>query len=124
MQLATQANEANRTLSDPTRRAAYLCELHGTPIQAETNTSMSHTFLIEQMGWRESLEEARETKDAVALAGLDRLLCDHRTRLHDEIAQAIDLEHDYPRAADAVRRLMFIDKFGAEVAAAQDALAA
>ena len=72
MQLATQANEANRTLSDPTRRAAYLCELHGAPIQAETNTSMSHTFLIEQMGWRESLEEARETKDAVALAGLDR----------------------------------------------------
>jgi molecular chaperone HscB len=76
------------------------------------------------MGWRESLEEARETKDGVALAGLDRLLCDHRTRLHEEIAQAIDLDHDYPRAADAVRRLMFIDKFGAEVAAAQDALAA
>ena len=124
MQLATQANEANRTLSDPTRRAAYLCELHGAPIQAETNTSMAHSFLVEQMGWRESLEAARDTKDGVALAGLDRLLCDHRTRLHDEIAQAIDLDHDYPRAADAVRRLMFIDKFGAEVAAAQDALAA
>jgi len=85
MQLATQANEANRTLSDPTRRAAYLCELHGAPIRAETNTSMSHTFLIEQMGWRESLEAAREAKDTVALAGLDRLLCDHRNRLHDEI---------------------------------------
>jgi molecular chaperone HscB len=124
MQLATQANEANRTLADPARRAAYLCELHGAPIQAETNTAMSSAFLMEQMGWRESLDEAREAKDPVALAGLDRLLCDHRARLHAEISQAIDLDHDYPRAADAVRRLMFIDKFGAEVAAAQDALAA
>jgi hypothetical protein len=67
---------------------------------------------------------ARFGRDADALAGLARLLCDHRDRLLAEIAAAIDREHDYTRAADAVRRWMFVDKFGAEVAAAEDGLAA
>ena len=124
MQLATRANEAYRTLSDPGRRAAYLCERHGVPLQAETNTAMSRAFLMQQMEWREALEDARAAGDRAALGGLSRLLCDHRDRLLDEIGAAIDVEHDYPRAADAVRRWMFVDKFGAEVAAADDGLAA
>lgn len=124
MQLATRANEGYRTLLEPGRRAAYLCERHGVPLQAETNTSMSQTFLMQQIGWREALEEARIARDAGALAGLARLLCDHRGWLLAEIATAIDLEHNYARAADAVRRWMFVDKFGAEVAAVEDGLAA
>jgi molecular chaperone HscB len=124
MQLATQANEAYRTLSDPGRRAAYLCERQGVPLRAETNTAMAPGFLVQQMEWREALEEARGGRDRSALAGLSTLLCDHRARLLAEIADALDVAHDPTRAADAVRRLMFVDKFGAEVAAAEDALAA
>jgi molecular chaperone HscB len=124
MQLATLANEAYRTLSDPGRRAAYLCERHGVPLRAETNTAMAPAFLIQQMEWREALDEARGRRDGRALAGLTDLLCDHRARLLAELGDAIDTDHDYARAADAVRRLMFVDKFGAEVAAAEDGLAA
>jgi molecular chaperone HscB len=124
MQLATRANEAYRTLADPGLRAAYLCELHGVPLRAETNTSMSGDFLMQQMAWREALEDARVSSDRGALAGLSRLLCDHRERLLGEIGVALDEEQDYERAADAVRRWMFVDKFGAEVADAQDGLAA
>lgn len=123
MQLATGANEAYRTLSDPGRRAAYLCERHGEPLNAETNTAMSRAFLMQQMEWREALEEARGTRDAAVLTGLTRLLCDHRAELLGEIGTAIDRDHDYARAADAVRRWMFVDKFGAEVAAAGEGLA-
>jgi molecular chaperone HscB len=122
MQLATRANEAYRTLADPGRRAAYLCELHGVPLEAETNTAMSADFLVQQMEWREALEEAREQRDTNSLAGLDRALCDHRARLLEEIAQAIDHDRDFRRAADAVRRWMFVDRFGLEVAAAGEAL--
>ncbi|HYF57522.1 MAG TPA: Fe-S protein assembly co-chaperone HscB [Burkholderiaceae bacterium] len=124
MELATRANEAYRTLADPGRRAAYLCERHGAPIRAETNTAMAPAFLVEQMEWREALEDARAGRDREALEGLSRLLCDHRGRLLDELGAAIDLDRDWPRAADAVRRWMFVDKFGAEVASAEDALAA
>lgn len=124
MQLATLANEAYRTLADPGCRAAYLCERHGVPLQAETNTAMGREFLMQQMSWREALEDALGSRDRQALGGLAQLLCDHRDRLLAEIAAAIDGDHDYVHAADAVRRLMFVDKFGAEVAAAEDGLAA
>lgn len=124
LQLATYANEAYRTLVDPGRRAAYLCERQGVALQAETNTAMSRSFLIQQMTWRESLEEARAQRDAQALSELASGLSDARVQLLEEIGLAIDRDADFARAADAVRRWMFVDKFGAEVAAAEDALAA
>lgn len=124
MQLATRANEAFGVLRDPGQRAAYLCELNGCPVRAETNTAMSSQFLIQQMQWRESLQEARETSDLEALQGLEQTLCDHRASLLAEMARALDEQHDYPSACDAVRRWMFVDKFGREVAFAREALAA
>lgn len=123
MQLATQVNEAYRTLLDPGRRAAYLCELKGVAVAAQTHTMMSEAFLTQQMQWREALQEAREVRDAEALSRLARVVGEHRDRVLREMACAIDVKADFARAADAVRRWMFIDKFGAEVTAAEDALA-
>ena len=124
LQRATQVNEAYRVLRDPQRRAAYLCALRGVDLQVESNTTMPPAFLMQQMEWREALEAARAERDERALAGLSRLLCDHRDRLLGEIGAAIDRDGDFAHAADAVRRWMFVDKFGAEVSAAQDGLAA
>jgi molecular chaperone HscB len=122
MQLATRANEAYGTLRDPGRRAAYLCELNGCPVQAESNTAMAPDFLMQQMAWRESLQEAREQADRPALDRLERTLADHRLALLQELSCCIDEHQDFPRACDAVRRWMFIDKFGREVATAREAL--
>jgi molecular chaperone HscB len=52
MQWAVRVNEAYRRLKDPLRRAAYLCELRGAPIEAENNTAMPADFLVQQMHWR------------------------------------------------------------------------
>jgi molecular chaperone HscB len=124
MQLATRANEAYGTLRDPGRRAAYLCELHGCPVLAESNTAMAPDFLMQQMAWREALEEARDQADRAALERLEHTLCDHRQALLNELSCCIDEHHDYPAACDAVRRWMFIDQFGREVATAREALSA
>jgi molecular chaperone HscB len=58
MQWSVRINEAYQRLKDPLQRAAYLCELHGAPIQAENNTAMPAAFLMQQMEWREALESA------------------------------------------------------------------
>src|SRR5512133_2023618 len=58
LQWSVRINEAYQRLKDPLKRAAYLCELRGAPIEAENNTAMPAEFLMEQMEWREALEEA------------------------------------------------------------------
>ena len=52
-------------LKDPLRRAAYLCELSGQAIGAEDNTAMPEDFLLQQMQWREALEDATTSEGVV-----------------------------------------------------------
>ena len=67
MQWSVRVNEAYRRLRDPLTRAAYLCELRGSPIDAHRNTAMPAAFLHQQMAWREALEEARSAQEVFSL---------------------------------------------------------
>ncbi len=112
MQWSVRINEAYKRLKDPLHRAAYLCELRGTPIDAESNTAMPADFLAEQMEWRESLDEARTAADLEALEGeLDRARADTLRR----IEHLLDEQGDSGAAAQQVRSLMFISRFGHDV---------
>ena len=123
MQWAARANEAYRTLKSPLARAAYLCERAGVPINAESDTAMPGDFLVQQMEWRERLDDVRHARDAARLAELETGMAAERARLIDGLTAAIDERQDYPVAARLVRQLMFIEKFGEEVKAAADRLA-
>ena len=122
MQWATQANEAYRTLRSPLRRAAYLCERAGVPIDAESNTAMPAEFLTQQLQWRESLDDARATGDRKPLQALCEVTESERDRLLGAIGQALDIDADYARAAALVRQLMFVEKFSSEIASALESL--
>ncbi|HTN48784.1 MAG TPA: Fe-S protein assembly co-chaperone HscB [Burkholderiaceae bacterium] len=123
MQWAARANEAYRTLKSPRARAAYLCECAGVPIQAESNTAMPAGFLMQQMEWRELLDDARRARDTDGLVALETSMSRARDRLIGDIAGAIDQRADHIAAAGLVRQLMFIEKFGDEVRMAADVLA-
>lgn len=116
MQWAAHANEAFRTLRSPLARAAYLCERHGQPIEAESNTAMPASFLMQQMQWREALDEARGGDFAAARA-LAREVEQRRDEVLARVAGALDERHDYAEAAAGVRELHFIDRFRDELAA-------
>ena len=124
MQWATQANEAYRTLRSPLRRAAYLCERAGVPIGAESNTAMPAEFLMQQMQWRETLDDARASRDGTSLQALNSCTTVERDRLLGEIERALDVDSDPGHAALLVRQLMFIEKFASELASSVHALAA
>ncbi|GAB3553526.1 Fe-S protein assembly co-chaperone HscB [Noviherbaspirillum agri] len=114
MQWATRANEAYQTLKNPFKRAAYLCELNGVDLQTESNTAMPRDFLMHQMEWREALEDAKAGRDIDALEKLDAELGETRKAKIAWIGELLD-SHNYEEAAQGVRQLMFLEKFGEEV---------
>ncbi|MBV7535506.1 Fe-S protein assembly co-chaperone HscB [Duganella sp. sic0402] len=123
MQWATRANEAYQTLKNPQKRAQYMCELHGVDLQTESNTAMPMAFLMQQMEWREELGDARAGKDSDALESLDKQLRNARKEQLAQIEQQINAG-DYAAAAQGVRALMFLEKFGEEVRFAFEAIEA
>ena len=123
LQRATQVNEAYRVLRDPQRRGAYLCERAGVPLQAESNTAMPPAFLMQQMGWREALEDARTARDGAALAALRDEIERTRAAGIDTIGALLDERHDPVGAAAQLRQLMFVDRLLEEIDLAEDALA-
>ncbi len=112
MQWSVRINEAYRRLKDPLQRAAYLCELRGAPIEAENNTAMPAEFLVEQMEWREALDEARSEED---LDSLEETLNRSRRETLERIRSLLDEHNDAQRAAQQVRGLMFIERFGHDI---------
>jgi molecular chaperone HscB len=119
MQWSVRINEAYQRLKDPLKRAAYLCELRGASINAESNTAMPARFLMEQMEWREALDEAEGEADLEKLS--DQLQAS-RAGVLREIERLLDEAGDAPAAAQQVRALMFIERFAHDVEARFDQL--
>ena len=119
MQWSVRINEAYQRLKDPIRRASYICELNGAPLDAENNTAMPPEFLMQQMEWRESLDEVAD------IASLEKLHAEvetGRTKALSSLDWLIDEKGDYPAAAKQVRALMFIERFAQDVEAKFDQL--
>lgn len=117
MQWAARANEAYRVLRDPMQRARYLCEQAGVDLQTESNTSMDGAFLMQQMEWRELLDDARQ--DAQARERLNAELQAARQAMRQQLVGLIDERQDHVAAARKVREWMFIEKLAQELAAIQ-----
>lgn len=119
MQWAARANEAYRTLRDPLLRARYLCERAGVDLQTESNTSMDRAFLMQQMEWREMLDEARADRDnAHAFDALRAELAQAESAMQETLADLLDTRGDHAAAGAKVREWMFVRKMGQEVAQA------
>jgi len=114
MQWATRANEAYRTLRDPLKRAIYLLHLRGIDVGAEDNTAMEPAFLMQQMEWREAIEDAVAAKNVDALESLASDLRDDAHIRFTKLAALLDSGSNQP-AAEAVRQLMFIERVGGEI---------
>jgi len=112
MQWSVRINEAHQRLKDPLKRAAYLCELNGAEVNAENNTAMPAAFLMQQMEWRESLDDATSLADIEAISV--ELLKARRETLQ-KCEHLLDAEHDHAGAVGQVRALMFIERFAHDV---------
>lgn len=118
MQTATLANEAYQTLKSPANRAKYILELQGINAIAETNTAMPAGFLMQQMEWREALEDAKTEKNIKALENLLAEMRAEAKNLQLSLSDLLDTIKDYNAATEATRKLIFIDKVCADISKA------
>jgi molecular chaperone HscB len=112
MQWSVRVNEAYQRLKDPLKRAAYLCELGGAAVNAHSNTAMPAQFLMQQMEWREALDDASTVEAVEAL--LDAVQ-GSRKQLLQECENCLDQLHNATAAVTPVRALMFIEKFAQDL---------
>ncbi len=117
MQWSVRINEAYNRLKDPLKRATYLCELNGAPIEAHTNTAMPPAFMMMQIEWREELEDAETAEE---LEKIEQQASNYAHEQLSKIEQLTDVKHDYVAAANEVRALMFVSRFVGEIEARLD----
>ena len=115
MQWATKVNEAYQTLKQPISRGVYLLQLQGIDAMSAHNTSIAPTFLMQQMAWREAIDEARNGKDVAALDQLQAELQKAYRAVDSELASLLDVDKNAAAATESVRKLKFMDKLLAEV---------
>jgi len=119
MQWSVRINEAYQRLKNPLKRAAYLCELFGEPVRAEDNTAMPAAFLMQQMEWREALEDAHSEADFDAL---DADVASSRREMLQKCEQLLGSSAGARDAVQVVRSLMFVERFAQDIDRHRDQL--
>lgn len=119
MQWSVRINEAYSRLREPLSRAAYLCELRGAPIAANSNTAMPPEFLMQQMAWREALDDSPSDTE---LAALDIQVRAAEAELIAQVTTLLDEKAAPAQAAERVCALMFIQRFRVDLRERIDAL--
>ncbi len=112
-QWAGRINEARDALLDPVSRAGLLLQAAGVDVGRDTDTRMPADFLMQQMLWRERLEETQG--EAKALRSLADEVGAARGELLAALTDSIDVRKDFESARGQVRRLMFVEKLLKEI---------
>lgn len=120
LQWSSHINEAYQTLRKPLSRAIYLLGLHGVEVGAESNTAMPPEFLVEQMEWREALDDAKAVRDQRELDRLHAALREQIDRAYADLHELLDTRADYAAGAACARKLMFLERLDEQIG---DALA-
>lgn len=111
--MAATVNEAYRVLKNPIDRAAYLLrETRGIDADAPEHTAFAPEFLMQQMEWREALDDARGNEPA--LNALHNEIAQAQTELNAQLAAAFAAD-EAEAAAQLVRQGRFLNKLQQEI---------
>lgn len=122
MQAASFVNEGYQTLRFDLKRAVYLLKLNDVSVDEETDTKMAPAFLMQQMEYREALEEAEGGKDPLASLDAVRKQLKSGVREQCESFARAARETDWDSARTVVRQWQFLDKLSREVKSMEERL--
>lgn len=105
--LSATINEAYRVLKSPLDRAAYLLKQQGIHADAPEHTQFAPEFLMQQMQWREDLDDAQGNE--AALLALQTDINQAYQTLQQDLSNDFAQEQ-WQQAATHVREGRFISK--------------
>ena len=118
VQVAAFINQAHQTLSDPLKCAEYCLKLQGVDVDSEADAKMDPMFLMEQMEWREALEDISDD-DPGALTDLEKLrveIAGKITAIGKVTASQLEAA-ETTTARNSVRKWQFLSKLNLEAEA-------
>lgn len=118
VQKNAQVNDGFQILKAPLSRAEYLLNLRGLELQHEQKTLQDSEFLMQQMEWREQLEDISSANEP--LADLDKLdkeikqiIQNQLNLLEQQLSLSTELGNE--TSADIIRKLKFMYKLRKEI---------
>ena len=125
VQRTAQINDGYQTLKNPIRRAQHMLSLRGIELSHETTTLKDGAFLMQQMEWREALEDIQHSSDPQdSIDELYESFSAYESKLTAKLAELLASEDtaDALLAADQIRKLKFMAKLQDELARIEDGL--
>ena len=107
-------NEAYQTLKNAPKRARYLLAIGGHEVPQEV-TVHDPEFLMQQMQWREELEDLQDSADLDGVAQFKRRVKTAQEQLNESFASCWDDAAQREQAERLMRRMQFLDKLSYEV---------
>ncbi|MDP9499498.1 Fe-S protein assembly co-chaperone HscB [Bisgaard Taxon 45] len=122
MQRSAEVNDALQILKDPILRAESIIALHtGEQQNIEQTSTRDLAFLMQQMQWREQLDEIEEQKDSEQLMAFSADIEQSQKRLLNELSEAL-LNQQWQQANSINDKLRFIKKLLIEVERVEEKL--
>jgi molecular chaperone HscB len=114
LERSASLNEAYQTLKSAPKRARYLLAIGGNEVPLEV-TVQDPEFLMQQMQWREELEELQDDADLAGVAVFKQRLKVAQEQLGESFAACWDDAAQRDQAERLMRRMQFLDKLSYEV---------
>jgi len=110
VQMSSWINQANETLQNPVKRAAYLLQISGVEPGDESETTTDTAFLMEQIELREEMEACGSDDDALACCNQIEAKLDRRaSQLAQEFVSNF-VAKDLQAARLSGRKMQFIQR--------------
>ena len=103
----SSVNDAYQTLRSAPRRARYLLAISGHEVPQEV-TVHDPDFLLQQMQWREELEELQDEADLDGVGVFKRRLKAAQDTLNEDFAACWDAPGEREKAERLMRRMQFL----------------
>ncbi|WP_024870889.1 co-chaperone HscB [Tolumonas lignilytica] len=121
MQKTVEINNAYNTLKNPLACAEYLLMLQGIDLRSEQHTVKDTAFLMEQLEWREELDDLQNKPDESAISQFQSRVKQHYQRYFQSLERQL-ADAQFNEAADTLRKLKFIQKMKDELDKLEESL--